>query len=77
MLLHAVYTMRSEHQLMKQLDYNPLFFRLDPLSTDDPVSNVLDTDEIAAKFVVNALNLPLKGPVSGEQFSVFGTLIDS
>src|SRR3974377_1741329 len=67
LLLQAFYTVRSERQLMEQLDYNLLFRWFVGLSTDDPVwdatvfcknrDRLLDGD-IAAKFFVAVLNLP-------------------
>ena len=60
LLLQAFYTVRSERQLMEQLDYNLLFRWFVGLSTDDPVwdatvfcknrDRLLDGD-IAAKFL--------------------------
>jgi transposase len=60
LLLQAFYTVRSERQLMEQLDYNPLFRWLVGLAADNPVWNAtvycknrdrrLDGD-IAAKFL--------------------------
>jgi Transposase domain (DUF772) len=68
LLLQAFYTVRSERQLMEQLDYNPLFRSFVGLSADDPVSDatvfcrnrdrLLDGD-IAAKFLAGVLNLQL------------------
>ncbi|MET4121179.1 transposase [Bradyrhizobium sp. JR1.5] len=61
LLLQAFYTVRSERQLMEQLDYNLLFRRFVRLSMDDQVwdatvfcknrDRLLD-GEIAAKFFV-------------------------
>ena len=67
LLLQAFYTVRSERQLMEQLNYN-LFIRfVVGLSTDDPVwdatvfcknrDRLLDGD-IACKFMTAVLNLP-------------------
>ena len=60
----GVYTVRSERQLMEQLDYNLLFRWFVGLSTDDPVwdatvfcknrDRLLDGD-IAAKFFASVL----------------------
>ena len=67
LLLQAFYTVRSERQLMEQLDYNLLFRWFVGLSADDPVwdatvfcknrDRLLDGD-IAAKFFASVLNLP-------------------
>ena len=67
LLLQAFYSVRSEKQLMEQLDYNLLFRWFVGLSADDPVwdatvfcknrDRLLDGD-IAAKFFVAVLNLP-------------------
>src|SRR3981081_2144495 len=87
LLLQAFYTVRSERQLMEQLDYNLLFRWFVGLSADDPVwdatvfcknrDRLLDGD-IAAKFFVSALNLPqVRSLLSSEHFSVDGTLIEA
>jgi len=87
LLLQAFYTVRSERQLMEQLDYNLLFRWFVGLSMDDTVWNptvfcknrdrLLDGD-IAAKFFVAVLNLPqVRGLLSNEHFSVDGTLIEA
>jgi transposase len=87
LLLQAFYTVRSERQLMEQLDYNLLFRWFVGLSADDPVwdatvfcknrDRLLDGD-IAAKFMSTVLNLPqVRGLLSSEHFSVDGTLIEA
>lgn len=87
LLLQAFYTVRSERQLMEQLDYNLLFRWFVGLATDDPVwdatvfcknrDRLLDGD-IAAKFFASVLNLPqVKGLLSSDHFSVDGTLIEA
>jgi transposase len=87
LLLQAFYTVRSERQLMEQLDYNLLFRWFVGLSTDDPVwdatvfcknrDRLLDGD-IAAKFFTSVLNLPeVRTLLSSEHFSVDGTLIEA
>jgi transposase len=87
LLLQAFYTVRSERQLMEQLDYNLLFRWFVGLSMDDQVwdatvfcknrDRLLDGD-IAAKFFVTVLNLPqVRGLLSSEHFSVDGTLIEA
>jgi len=87
LLLQAFYTLRSERQLMEQLDYNLLYRWFVGLSADDPVwdatvfcknrDRLLDGD-IAAKFFTSVLNLPqVRGLLSSEHFSVDGTLIEA
>jgi transposase len=87
LLLQAFYTVRSERQLMEQLDYNLLFRWFVGLSADDPVwdatvfcknrDRLLDGD-IAAKFFASVLNLPqVHKLLSSEHFSVDGTLIEA
>jgi transposase len=87
LLLQAFYTVRSERQLMEQLDYNLLFRWFVGLSMDDPVWDAsvfcknrdrLLNGDIAAKFFASVLNLPqVKGLLSSEHFSVDGTLIEA
>jgi len=87
LLLQAFYTVRSERQLMEQLDYNLLFRWFVGLSADDAVwdatvfcknrDRLLDGD-IAAKFFAGVLNLPqICKLLSSEHFSVDGTLIEA
>jgi transposase len=87
LLLQAFYTVRSERQLMEQLDYNLLFRWFVGLSADDPVwdatvfcknrDRLLDGD-IAAQFFASVLNLPqARKLLSSEHFSVDGTLIEA
>jgi transposase len=87
LLLQAFYTVRSERQLMEQLDYNLLFRWFVGLSADDPVwdatvfcknrDRLLDGD-IARKFMASVLNLPqVRQLLSSEHFSVDGTLIEA
>jgi transposase len=87
LLLQAFYTVRSERQLMEQLDYNLLFRWFVGLSADDPVwdatvfcknrDRLLDGD-IAGKFFASVLNLPqVRNLLSSEHFSVDGTLIEA
>jgi transposase len=87
LLLQAFYTVRSERQLMEQLDYNLLFRWFVGLSMDDQVWDAtvfcknrdrLLNGDIAAKFFASVLNLPeVKGLLSSEHFSVDGTLIEA
>src|SRR6476660_2068442 len=87
LLLQAFYTVRSERQLMEQLNYNLLFRWFVGLSADDPVwaatvfcknrDRLLDGD-IAAKFFASVLQLPqVRKLLSSEHFSVDGTLIEA
>jgi transposase len=83
--LQAFYTIRSERQLMKRLNYNLLFRWFVGLSVDDPVwvptvfsknRDRLLKGDIAAAFLSAVLNLPqVKGLPSDEHVSVDGTLI--
>jgi transposase len=85
LLIQAFYSVRSERQLMEQLDYNLLFRWFVGLSVDEPVwdpstfsknrDRVLNED-FAAAFLDAVLNAgEVKDLVSGEHFSVDGTLI--
>jgi transposase len=87
LLLQAFYTVRSERQLMEQLDYNLLFRWFVGLSVDEAVwdatvfcknrDRLLDGD-IARKFMASVLNLPqVRKLLSKEHFSVDGTLIEA
>ena len=87
LLLQAFYTVRSERQLMEQLDYNLLFRWFVGLSMDAPVWDVtvftknrdrLLEGDIAAKFLAAVLGQPrVKALLSDEHFSVDGTLIEA
>jgi transposase len=87
LLLQAFYTVRSELQLMEQLNYDLLFRWLVGLSADDPVWDAtvfcknrdrLLNGDIARKFMISELNLPeVRQPLSSEHFSVEGTLIEA
>jgi transposase len=87
LLLQAFHSVRSERQLMEQLEYNLLFRWFTGLAIDDPVWDVtvftknrerlLDGD-IAAKFFQAVLRQPqIKGLLSDEHFSVDGSLIEA
>src|SRR5437764_12558748 len=87
LLLQVFYGIRSERQLMEQLDYNLLFRWFVGLSADDPVwdattfcknrDRLLD-GEIAHKLMASVLNLPqVRKLLSNEHFSVDGTLIEA
>src|SRR5271168_2013470 len=87
LLLQAFYSIRSERQLLEQLNYNLLFRWFVGLSVDDPVwvptvfsknRDRLLAGDIAAAFMDAVLNLPrVKALVSDEHFSVDGTLIQA
>jgi transposase len=88
LLLQAFYTVRSERQLMEQLEYNLLFRWFVGLSSmDAPVwdattfsknrDRLLDGD-IARAFMAAVLNQPeVRQLLSREHFSVDGTLIEA
>ena len=87
MLLQAFYGIRSERQLMEQLDYNLLYRWFVGLSPDDPVwdpttftknRDRLQNADVFAKFMTTLLNNPKVKPLlSDEHFSVDGTLIEA
>jgi transposase len=87
LLVQAFYSVRSERQLMEQLDYNLLFRWFVGLSMDAPVWDAtvfsknrdrLIEGEIAAKFLAAVLSQArVKALLSDEHFSVDGTLIDA
>jgi transposase len=87
LLLQAFYSIRSERQLMEQLDYNLLFRWFVGLSVDDPVwvptvfsknRDRLLAGDIAAELLAAVRNLPkVKVLLSDEHFSVDGTLIQA
>jgi transposase len=85
LLLQALFTIRSERQLMEQLDYNLMFRWFVGLGIDDPVwvptvftknrDRLLDAD-VAAKFMEQLLaHKEVRKLLSDEHFSVDGTLI--
>jgi transposase len=87
LLLQAFYGVRSERQLMEQLDYNLLFRWFVGLSPDDRVWDVtvftknrarLMAGDAFGKFMRALLNHPDVNPLlSDEHFSVDGTLIEA
>ena len=87
LLLQAFYSVRSERQLMEQLDYNLLFRWFVGLAADDPIWDVtvftknrerLVEGEVAAKFLTAVLKEPrVRELLSAEHFSVDGTLIEA
>jgi transposase len=87
LLLQAFYTVRSERQLMEQLDYNLLFRWFVGLAMDDAVwdatvfcknrDRLLDGD-IARRFMGAVLSQPqVRKLLSAEHFTVDGTLIEA
>ncbi|HEY8161526.1 MAG TPA: IS5 family transposase [Methylocystis sp.] len=87
MLLQALYSVRSERQLMKRLDTDLLFRWFVGLAIDDPVWDAtvfsknrdrLLEGAIAAKFLAAVLAQPrVKKLMSSDHFSVDGTLIEA
>jgi transposase len=87
LLLQAFYSIRSERQLIEQLDYNLLFRWFVGLGIDDPVWDVtvftknrdrLIDGDVAAKFFKAVLARPeVEALLSDEHFSVDGTLIEA
>lgn len=86
-LLQAFYSVRSERQLMEQIDYNLLFRWFVGLGIDDPVwdhstfsknrDRLLDAD-VAAKFLEAVLrHRQVKRFLSNDHFSVDGTLVEA
>jgi transposase len=68
LLLQAFYSIRSERQLMEQLDYNLLYRWFVGLAPDDPVWDAM----------TKLLNHPQVKPLlSDDHFSVDGTLIEA
>jgi transposase len=86
-LLQAFFTVRSERQLIEQIDYNMLFRWFVGLSLDDAVWDAssfsknrdrLMQADVAREFLAALLALPrVKGLLSSDHFSVAGTLIDA
>ncbi len=85
LLLQAFYSIRSERQLVEQLDYNLLFRWFVGLGMDDAVWNRavfskdrdrLLTSEVAQRFFAE-VNRLAKRFISDEHFTVDGTLIQA
>jgi transposase len=87
LLLQAFYSIRSERQLMEQLDYNLLFRWFVGLAMDAPIwdatvftknrERLLEGD-VAVRFMTAVLNQPrVRKLLSDDHFSVDGTLIDA
>ncbi|MDQ0394776.1 transposase [Labrys monachus] len=87
LLLQAFFTIRSERQLMEQMDYNLMFRWFAGLSMDAPIWDVtvftknrerLQEGDIAAKFLAALLSQPrVTALLSEDHFSVDGTLIEA
>jgi transposase len=87
LLLQAFYSVRSERQLMEQLDYNLLFRWFVGLPIDAVVWDVtvftknrerLIAGDIATKFMTAVLRQPrVAALLSDDHFSVDGTLIEA
>ena len=87
LLPQALYSTRSERQLMEQMEYNLLFRWLVNLNIDDPVWDVtvftknrdrLLQGEVAQAFFEQVLAQAREaGLLSNEHFSVDGTLIEA
>jgi transposase len=87
LLIQVLYGVRSERQLMEQLNYNLLYRWFVGLSPDDAVWDPttftknrerLQAGELFEKFMTRLLNHPQVKPLlSDEHFSVDGTLIEA
>jgi transposase len=87
LLIQALYGIRSERQLMEQLNYNLLYRWFVGLSPDDPVWDPttftknrerVQAGEVFEKFMTRLLNHPQVKPLLSDQhFSVDGTLIEA
>jgi transposase len=87
LLIQVLYGIRSERQLMEQLNYNLLYRWFVGLSPDDLVWDPttftknrerLQTGEVFETFMTRLLNHPQVKPLlSDEHFSVDGTLIEA
>ena len=87
LLVQVFYSVRSERQLMEQMDYNLLFRWFVGLSPDAPVWDAttftknrerLQESDVFEKFMTALLRHPQVEPLlSDEHFSVDGTLIEA
>ncbi len=87
LLLQALYTIRSERQLMEQIDYNLLFRWFVGLGMDDAVwspttftknrDRLLDGDIASAFFEVILIHADTERLLSDEHFTVDGTLLEA
>ena len=87
MLLQVLYSIRSERQLMEQIHYNLLFRWFVGLSVDDRVwdhsvfsknrDRLIEHDAVVMFFERTVEMAHKRGLLSGEHFSVDGTLIQA
>src|SRR5687768_2064443 len=87
LLLQALYTIRSERQLMEQLDFNLLFRWFVGLGMDDAVwspttftknrDRLLEGDVAAAFFEAVLIHADTARLLSDEHFTVDGTLLEA
>jgi transposase len=87
LLLQALYTIRSERQLIEQIDYNLLFRWFVGLGMDDAVwapttftknrDRLLDGDIAAGFFEAVLLHADTERLLSDEHFTVDGTLLEA
>lgn len=87
LLLQALYSIRSERQLMEQLDFNILFRWFVGLGLDDRVwsattftknrDRLLDGDIAAAFFEAVLIQAEAKQLLSNDHFTVDGTLLEA
>jgi transposase len=87
LLLQAIYSIRSERQLMEQLDYNILFRWFVGLGMDDAVwsattftknrDRLLDGDIARAFFEAVLIHADTADLLSDEHFTVDGTLLEA
>ena len=87
LLLQVFYSIRSERQVMEQLEYNLLFRWFVGLSPDDPIWDAtvftknrerLQEGDVFQKFMAKLLeHEKVKPLLSDEHFSVDGTLIEA
>ena len=87
LLLQVLFTVRSERQLMQQLDYNLLFRWFVGLSMDDPMwdptvftknrERLLAGDVAQAFFDSVLAQAKAQGLLSAEHFTVDGTLLEA
>ena len=87
LLVQVLYTVRSERQLMEQLDYNLLFRWFVGLNMDEPVwdpttftknrQRLLDGDIAQAFFMRVLAHARERDLLSGEHFTVDGTLLEA
>jgi transposase len=87
MLLQVLYSVRSERQLVEQISYNLLFRWFVGLAVEDTVWNhsvfsknrdrLIEHEAVTALFNATVEQAKRKGLLSGEHFSVDGTLIQA